>query len=185
MLEKSQKAMFTGDKELIQVIENEEESVDELHHILDDYLTKISSQGISGEESQKMAILLHAVTDIERIADHANNLAEISEFKSKNKIKFSDAAEKELNTMLSKAIQSFSYSIKALEKNDQELAQNTLSLEKEIDQLEVQLRKSHYNRLRDGICKPQAGPIYLEIVMNLKRVSDHSENIASGVIMGF
>lgn len=185
MLEKSQKALFTGDKELIQVIENEEESVDELHHILDDYLTKISSQGISGEESQKMAILLHAVTDIERIADHANNLAEISEFKSKNKIKFSDSAEKELSVMLSKAIQSFSYAIKALEKNDREIAQKTLSLEKQVDQLESQLRKSHYNRLKDGICQPQAGPIYLEIVMNLKRVSDHSENIASGVIMGF
>jgi phosphate:Na+ symporter len=185
MLEKSQKTMFTGDSDLIKVIENEEDSVDELHHILDDYLTKISSQGISREESQKLAILIHAVTDIERIADHANNLAEISEFKVKNKIKFSSSAEKELNLMLSKAIESFSYSIKALENNNQEIAQKTLFLEKEVGKLEGQLRKSHYERLKNGICQPQAGPIYLEIIMNLKRVSDHSENIASGVIMGF
>ncbi len=185
MLEKSQKAMFTGNKDLIKLIENEEESVDELHHILDDYLTKISSQEISREESQKLAILLHAVTDIERIADHANNLAEISEFKSKNKITFSDYAEKELSIMLSKAIELFSHAIEALGENNQNIAQKALSLEKEIDQLEGQLRNSHYKRLKEGICQPQAGPIYLEIIMNLKRVSDHSENIASGVIMGF
>jgi len=185
MLEKSQKAMFTGDQDLIKVVENEESSVDELHHILDDYLTKISSHGISKEESQKLAILLHAVTDIERAADHANNLAEISEFKLKNKIKFSDLAEKELNIMFSKVIDSFSCSIEALERNSREIAQKTLSLEKEVNQLEDKLRKTHYRRLKEGMCQPEAGPIYLEILMDLKRVSDHSENIASGVIMGF
>lgn len=185
MLEKSQKAMFSGDKDLIKVIENEESSVDELHHLLDDYLTKISSQVISKEESQKLAILLHSVTDIERVADHANNLAEISEFKLKHNIDFSDFAEKELSVMFSKVIDSFSSSIDALEKNCQEIAQKTLSFENEVNKLEEKLRKNHFIRLKEGICNPEAGPIYLEIIMNLKRVSDHSENIASGVIMGF
>ncbi|HKK83587.1 MAG TPA: PhoU domain-containing protein, partial [Atribacterota bacterium] len=185
MLEKSREVMLSGDKDLIMVVESEESSVDELHHILDDYLTKISSQGISKGESQKLAILLHSVTDIERVADHANNLVEISEFKLKSKIEFSDLAEKEVNTMFSKVIDSFSSSIEALEKDSQEIAQKTLSLEKEVNSMGDQLRTTHYSRLKEGICKPEAGPIYLEIIMNLERVSDHSENIASGVIMGF
>ena len=185
MLEKSREVMLSGDKDLIMVVESEESSVDELHHILDDYLTKISSQGISKGESQKLAILLHSVTDIERVADHANNLVEISEFKLKSKIEFSDLAEKEVNTMFSKVIDSFSSSIEALEKDNQEIAQKTLSLEKEVNSMGDHLRTTHHNRLKEGICKPEAGPIYLEIIMNLERVSDHSENISSGVIMGF
>ena len=185
MLKKSQEAMFTKDQDLIEVVENEESSVDELHHLLDDYLTRISSQVITKEESQKLAILLHAVTDIERVADHANNLAEITEFKIKNKINFSDSAEKKLNMMFSKVIDSFSCAIKSLDKNSQEIAQKTLSLENEVNRLEEKLRQDHYSRLKKGICQPEAGPIYLEILMNLERISDHSENIASGVIMGF
>lgn len=185
MLEKSKEAMFSGDKEIIMIVKNEESSVDELHHILDDYLTRISSQVISKEESQKLAILLHSVTDLERVADHANNLVEISEFKLKNNINFSDLAKTELNVMFEKVIESFSSSIDALEQNSQEIAQETLSLEKEVNKLGDQLKKTHYKRLKEGICKPEAGPIYLEILMNLERVSDHSENIASGVIMGF
>jgi len=87
--------------------------------------------------------------------------------------------------MFSKVIDSFSSSIEALEKDSQEIAQKTLSLEKEVNSMGDQLRTTHYSRLKEGICKPEAGPIYLEIIMNLERVSDHSENIASGVIMGF
>lgn len=185
MLEKSQKVMFSGDKNLIIAVKNEESSVDELHHILDDYLTRISSHALSKEESQKLAILIHSVTDIERVADHANNIVEISEFKLKNNMAFSDSAEKELDLMFSKAIASFTYSIEALEKNSKELAQKAISLENEIDILEEKLRENHHNRLKTGICRPEAGPIYLEIIMNLERVSNHSENIASGVIMGF
>ncbi len=185
MLEKSHKAMISGDKDLMIAVKSEESTVDELHHVLDDYLTKISSQLISREESQKLAILLHSVTDIERIADHANNLVEISEFKMQNKMSFSVPAEEELNQMYSKAIDAFSYSIEALETNSQTIAQKTLSLENEVNLLEKKFRENHYTRLKEGICRPEAGPIYLEIVMNLERVANHSENIASGVIMGF
>ena len=47
------------------------------------------------------------------------------------------------------------------------------------------MRQNHFERLREGTCQPEVGPIYLEIIMNLERVSNHAENIASGVIMGF
>ncbi|MDD3656428.1 MAG: Na/Pi cotransporter family protein [Atribacterota bacterium] len=185
MLEKAHKAMFSGDKDLIYTVKIEESSVDELHHILDDYLTKISSQAFSKEESQKLAILIHSVTDIERVADHANNLVEISEFKFQKNIAFSDLAEEELNQLFLKAIDSFAYSIDALETNSEEIAQKTIYLENEIDLMEENMRKNHFDRLKEGICCPESGPMYLEIIMNLERVSNHSENIASGVIMGF
>ncbi len=185
MLEKSRKALFSGDYDLINIVKTEESTVDELHHILDDYLTKISTQAFAKEESQKLAILIHSVTDIERIADHAHNLVEIAEFKFQKNIIFSHPAEQELKQLFLKAVDSFAYAIEALEKNSNEIAQETIHLENEIDLMEEKMRQNHFDRLKAGICLPESGPIYLEIIMNLERVSNHSENIASGVIMGF
>jgi len=87
--------------------------------------------------------------------------------------------------MFKKTIESFAWAILALEKNDKKIAQKTLNLEIEVNQLDTELQKHHYQRLKEGTCKPQAGPIYLEIVNNLERISDHSENITGGVMMGF
>lgn len=185
MLEKANKAMFTVDKELFNTVKTEESSVDELHHILDDYLTRISSQAFSKEDSQKLAILIHSVTDIERVADHANNLIEIFEFKAQKNIVFSSQAVNELNQLFKKAIDAFSYSMEALDKNDQDIAQKVIQLEAESDIMEENLKNNHYDRLEKGICRPEAGPMYLEIIMNLGRVTNHAENIARGVIMGF
>jgi phosphate:Na+ symporter len=185
MLVESQKTIFNGNKNLIHVVKEKEASVDELHHLLDNYLAKISTQAISQKGSEKLTTLLHGITDIERVADHANNLAEIAEFKSKHKIAFSVSAKKDLEIIFSKAFDSFSSAIKSLEKNNPKIAQRTLALEKQVNQLEDKMKKNHYKRLRKERCQSEAGPIYLEIISNLERVSDHAENIASGVIMGF
>ncbi len=185
MLEKANEAMFTGDKELFNMVKIEEYSVDELHHILDDYLTRISSQAFSREDSQKLAILIHSVTDIERVADHANNLIEIYEFKAQKNIIFSEQAKSELNQLFQKAISAFTLSMEALDKNDHSIAQKAIELENESDRMEEELKQNHYDRLKEGTCRPEAGPMYLEIIMNLGRVTNHAENIARGVIMGF
>lgn len=185
MLEKANKAMFTGDKDLFNMVKNEEASVDELHHIIDDYLTRISSQAFSKEESQKLAILIHSVTDIERVADHANNLIEIFEFKAQKNLVFSNQAEQELNQLFLKAIEAFAFAMEALDKNDHAIAQKAIEIESESDLMEEDLKQNHFIRLKEGTCQPEAGPMYLEIIMNLGRVTNHAENIARGVIMGF
>jgi phosphate:Na+ symporter len=185
MLEKANKVMFTEDKELINLVKTEESNVDELHHIIDDYLTRISSQAFSKEDSQKLAILIHSVTDIERVADHANNLVEIFEFKSQKNIMFSNQAENELDQLFQKAIEAFACSMEALDKNDHTIAQKAIQLESESDIIEEYLKKNHYKRLKKGTCIPESGPMYLEIIMNLGRITNHAENIARGVIMGF
>lgn len=185
MLEKAHQAMFSGDKNLIDIVKKEESNVDELQHILEDYLTRISSQAFSKDESQKLAILIHSVTDIERVADHANNLVEISEFRFQQNIIFSNVAEQELDALFKKALDSFSYSIEALEKDDHNIARQAIHLKNEINLMKENMRQNHFERLREGTCQPEVGPIYLEIIMNLERVSNHAENIASGVIMGF
>ena len=185
MLKDSQRAVFQQQKDFIRAVKEKENSVDELHHLLDHYLTKISTLAISDKESQKLAVLMHSVTDIERVADHANNIVELAEMKKKKRITFSSSAEKELEIMFNKTLESFSQAILALEKEDKEAAQKTLSVEREVNHLDERLGNNHYKRLEQGTCSPEAGPLYLELVSNLERISDHSENIAGGIIMGF
>ncbi len=103
----------------------------------------------------------------------------------KNKIEFSLQAQKELEEMFKKSIKSFSLAIEALEKENIEIARCALEVEKEVNKLDESLRNSHFERLKKGICLPESGSLSLEIIDNLERISDHAENIASGIIIGF
>jgi phosphate:Na+ symporter len=98
---------------------------------------------------------------------------------------FSNQALNELDQLFQKATKAFTCSMEALDKNDHAIAQKAIQLESESDMMEEELKKNHYDRLKKGTCKPESGPMYLEIIMNLGRVTNHAENIARGVIMGF
>jgi len=188
MLDEARDILFEkGNKKqsLYQGVAEKEACVDELHGLADKYLVKISGLDISGADSQKVALFIHSVTDIERVADHANNLAQIAVYQKEKNIKFSEQAEKELNEMFCKSKHAFSSAVQALEKGDQGLAKQVLKTEEEVNRMEEQLQANHYQRLKEGKCDPAASPGYLKVLQNLERISDHSENIASGLLTGF
>ena len=184
ILMKSKEAILKEKLDLVEEIKLKENMIDELHHIIDNYLTKISALDLSEKEAEKVTLFLHTVSDIERVGDHCDNFAEFTEMKIKNKIEFSKIAQKEIEEMFEKCILAFSLAIETIKKDDKNLAKKVLEIEEEINNLERKFQKTHYQRLKEGICKPEAGPLYLEILANLERVGDHSENIASGIIMG-
>ncbi len=185
MLKEVRKLLFNGNENLKRKVIKEEEIVDELHHHIDNYLAKIYLLDLSEEDSQKLAILTHSVTDIERVADHADNLAHLTDLRHKRGVIFSKEAKLELEEMFKKSQQSFSAAKKALQNDDIDLAREVLKIEKQVNALDDKLQENHHKRTKEGTCDPASGPIYLEIVHNLERVSDHSENIASGIITGF
>lgn len=185
MLGRAQHLLFYRDRRLKGVIDEKEECVDELHRLIDRYLARISAQDLSEKDSQRVMLLMHSVTDIERVADHAHNLARLSDYQQKHQIKFSKEAQEELGQMFHKSRDSFKYASLALKKGDRELARRVLKLEKEVNRLDDSLQEGHRWRLKEGICDPSASPTYLDIVHNLERISDHSENIASGLLTGF
>lgn len=185
ILEKSKGAILTEREDLIEEIKVKENLIDELHHLIDSFLTKISTLVLAKEEAEKVTLFLHTVTDIERVGDHADNFSEFAELKIKRKIEFSKDAQEEIEKMFDRAALAFSLAIEALEKGDKEISQKVLKIEEEINKMQKEFEIKHFQRLKTGICKPEAGPLYLEILANLERVGDHAENIASGIIMGF
>jgi len=122
------------------------------------------------------------VTDIERVGDHAVNLAEFAIRMEKKDIKFTKYAHKELESIFESVRQNYSNSLKAFTQNDRTLMDTVVASEDDVDEMEKRFKKNHVNRLRKGLCQPEADPIYVETLRNLERISDHSYNIALSLI---
>jgi len=185
MLQNSEKALFTGEKRFILPVFKNEESVDELDNLIEEYLAKISRQPLSKKQAGEIAILMHSISDIERVADHAHNIAELTERMKKEKLNFSKTAMKELKEIFDATKESYINAVSVLDKKDEKLGRRVLDLEVNVDRMERELEEKHFQRLRKGICKPEAGPFYLDTVRNLERISDHAHNIAYAILIGF
>lgn len=183
MLEMVKSAILNKDKSIIKKVYEQEDVVDELRDKIEDYLNEISKKSLSIENANMLACLNHVVTDIERVADHAENMAEFAEEMIKNKLHFSRLAIKEFENIHGKTLRVYKKSIKALENRNKRIAKEVIKLEDEIDRLEKKYRNNHIKRLEKGICDPRAGIIFVEILTNLERVSDHACNIAGDVLM--
>jgi phosphate:Na+ symporter len=185
MLALSIKAFEGGEKKLFMTIKKKEEVVDELDNHIERFLVKIGEKDLSEDQARLYASLNHSIRDIERVADHANNLASLAEKLHENKIVFSEQADEELHLAYNKVKDGFDKAIKVLEDRDEDLGRKVLDIEIEIDILEKKFEKNHYRRLREGVCTPDAGPIFIDMLRNLERISDHSHNIVNAVLIGF
>ena len=117
------------------------------------------------------------VIDIERVSDHAENIAELAKYKIEHQIIFSEKGTQELNQLWDKVVHCFEEAVKARGTGSRQAIQNVLRIEDEVDDLEEELRNKHIERLSAGLCIPSNGVVFLDILSNLERMSDHANNI--------
>jgi phosphate:Na+ symporter len=184
-LDDSIKAFNSRDLVLVKVVEKKEDSVDELDNAIEAFLVKITRRELSKRQSKRVAALVHSISDIERVSDHANNIGELTERAVREKMVFSKTALKELDLMFRKSRASFSKSVNVLVSGDKEKAQKVLDLEKEIDGLTSQFEQNNYERMNQKRCDTKSSVVFTELLRNLERISDHSRNIAMSIIHGF
>lgn len=156
--------------------------INELNQLITDYIVSIHQHDLTAEESEKLTGLLHIVNDIERIGDHAENIVELSDYCVRNRVQFSEQANKQLQQMLDSADWIIGRALYALEQHDRSAAADVLGSEAELDRMELEFRKDHFKRLNENICRGNAGAIFLDMLSNLERVGDHSKNIAECVL---
>jgi len=159
-----------------------EKEVNTLEHAIMNYLVKLSNSDISQAQRTTIDGLFSTVNDIERVADHADNIAELAIERVNSDLKFSDKAIDELESMIHDCMDAFNESLNALHSYDRTSAQRVIEREGYIDMLEKTLRKKHISRLNGGRCMPGAGVIFLDAISNLERVGDHASNIALAVL---
>ena len=141
------KAFFDKDEELIEIVLDKEQSINSLEREITSYLIKLSNSNLLERDNIKITNLYHTTNDVERIGDHAENIAELAQLSIDNNLFFSDIAISELEDMASRVGSVLRDSITALENDDIELAKTIYSQEQEIDNLEESLRDSHIERL--------------------------------------
>lgn len=146
------------------------------------YLIKLSNKEISQEQRETIDGLFSTINDIERVGDHADNLAELGIYKYENNLFFSTVAIEELELMTSRVSKSYKQALNALYTGDCTIARKVVEREGEIDLMERNYRKEHIRRLNEGTCSPEAGIVFLDVISNLERIGDHASNIALAVL---
>ena len=129
--------------------------------------------------------MIHNISDIERVADHAKNIIERQEYSEKEGLRFSAKARSELRIMFRKTIAGYSDAVKVMSDGSERRVRKVLDMEVEIDRMQKMFEKNHMRRMKAGKCDPMAGPVFIDIIRNLERISDHAHNIAYAILMGF
>lgn len=168
-----------SDKDLDKVMENED-VINYLNHHITSYLVKLNALDITDSDSDYIARVFHAINDIERVGDHAINLAEAAQHNIGEGLKFSDPAREELNQLCGSVVTLLERSMAAFD--NQSLSDNEAKelsdLEEHIDDLTIECQDSHIFRLNRKECNTEAGMLYLNTITDFERVGDHAINIA-------
>jgi len=161
-----------------------EDIIDAFQLDITSYLVALSREQLSDEVSNKLPVLLHTVNDLERVGDHAVNIVEIAERKIEQRVSFSESALEEAAQLRKEIGQMFRYVKEALEHDNAEVARKALINENNLNRMQLEFRRNHVQRMSDGLCSPEAGLIFCDLVDNTEKIGDHLTNIAQAVIGG-
>ena len=159
-------------------IEALETKIDRYEDNLGTYMVKLSREKLSREDGHTVSVLLHSISDFERISDHAVNLLDSAKEMYEKKMDFSPMAAGELHVFAQAVRDIVTRSTDCFLKSDVELAKTVEPLEACIDELNVTIKSRHIERLTNGQCTIQLGFVLTDISTNFERVSDHCSNIA-------
>ena len=174
-------SVMTRDEKLAEKVFHTEETINNLEKLLTEYLVKINNLSLTEEQKLTVNNLFYSISDIERVGDHAENIAERANYLMEHEIVFSDTAISDLEEIGGRVVEAFAYSVEARKTNSVEDVRKVSQYEDMVDTLEEELREKHIARLSNNECKPSAGIEFLDIVSNLERISDHAYNIAGYV----
>ena len=177
-LNRAMNVLLTLEPEEIEEVREVEKNIDFLSHAITNYLVKINQTTLPIEDLKSIGALFHVVNDIERIGDHAENIAEAAERRIKTGVGFSKEAQKELGEMMNMVNTILRFSIEMFVKSTEDHMEDILHLEEAIDEKERELQQKHIERLSNNECSPEAGALFSDIVSGLERVADHAVNIA-------
>lgn len=167
----------TRDTGLARRVKALEETIDSLEREITDYVVLASQKSLSREDSNQSYILLQSLNDIERIADLCENIMEEADYATRHNVNFSGKARDELNQIIELTGKTVDMALQVLEHKDDALAQQVEVSERLIDELQAEYRRNHIGRLNERICNGNNGAVFLDVLGNLERISDHCRNI--------
>lgn len=169
-------------EETVSAINVRENLIDRMEVAITNYLIKLADQELGDDESHMATELLNFVTEYERIGDYAVNLMEKAQELNEKDVTFSDGAQKELKLLMGALTQILDLTDEAFSNDNLHAAMRVEPLEETIDVMCERLRNQHIGRLKDGVCAIDTGVVFLDVLNNIERISDHCSNIAARLI---
>jgi phosphate:Na+ symporter len=181
-LELAMDALLTKDDKKARQVFEVEKTIDYLNKEITDYLVRANQISLPVDDRKRLGSLFHVVSDIERVGDHAENIAEDVENLIEMKQSFSDTAASEIQEMLDMTVKILHLSMDMFNHMDDSHVKEIMDLENAIDLKERELQNKHVKRLTAGECTAQAGMMFSDLASNLERVADHATNIAYSIL---
>jgi phosphate:Na+ symporter len=181
-LHKSIELLHVFSQEKYGKILSREDKVDRFEDRLGAYLVRLNAKELSDRETQMTARYLHCMSNVERISDHAVNLAEVGKELADKRISFSEQAGRELKICEEAVLEIVELTEKAMQDNDLDVARMVEPLEEVIDALVKELKLRHIQRVQSGQCTLELGFVFNDCIGNFERVADHCSNLAVAVL---
>jgi phosphate:Na+ symporter len=183
MLFWSREALLDTDSAAIRrVLNREREEIDPQCRAAEEFVDRLLRKDLTEPERQRCLQLKHWITDIERVADMTENMAQAGQERSREAIPFSQEAQTELTRFHELVTETWTLAVRAAESGDKVVAEAVKEGEEQIDVMERQLRESHNQRMERGICTPKANTLFIETLRNLERIGDHADNLSVSVL---
>lgn len=174
-------AIRTGSQKRVDKAVRLEQNMNEYEKKMTEYLTEISKGSLTDHQRLIINNLFYTVSDMERISDHCDNLAELTQDMIHDGLHFSMEAMHDFEEIAELTVDAVKAAVLARETEKMAYVQQVIQIEDEIDDLEEDLRTQHINRLAQNQCSAARGAIFLDMLSNIERISDHANNIVEYV----
>ena len=181
-LRRSMECLLNKKEKELDEVYKKEEVIDYLNTEITNYLVKVNQLSLPIQDRKQLGAMFHVVNDIERIGDHAENVADSARQRKEKGTGFSKIAQRELNDMMEMVNKIMRYSVDMFARSNEEHMEDIIGLEDAIDTKERELQQLHVERLTRNECTPEAGMLFSDIISGLERVSDHATNIAFAIL---
>ena len=179
-VERAFDAVINKDSKKIEKVFEVEKQINFLNQEITQYLVQIAQSDMPISDAKYLGAYFHVVSDIERIGDHAENLAEFAQSSITDGFSFSESGTKELKQMYATVDPLLKKALQAFCDRDRTNLKEISELENQTDNYEKQMQQHHVQRMTEGICSPKSA-VFSDILTNMERMGDHASNIAFAI----
>ena len=156
--------------------------VDRYEDKIGSYLMKLTGHEMTETQNRAVSQYLRAITDLERISDHALNIGERAQEMYEKKIVFSDKGAREMKNLTDAITEILNITFQCFLNDDADTAARVEPLEQVIDRICLKMKERHAARLQKGKCTISHGYVFNDLIADFERVSDHCSNIGIVIV---
>jgi phosphate:Na+ symporter len=180
-LSMSKKVILEYDEKICDIVFENERIINSLEKKLVEYIIRLTGKDLSDKQIDNIAVLSRTITDIERIADLAENLAELAVVNNRNKMNFSKEAKEEIEIIFDKSIEIYNLSKEMFNKEEDIIAHKVIKIDEEIKRMSEDFQNRHIKRIKSNNYDAKTEIVFLDALSNLERIGNHSKSITHSV----